>query len=107
MTTYANDERMLATDDFLTPTLGESPASTSYFVHSVSTNASISRWMYFLGYPQGENEPLPHSAAEETAGILASPDLVQAIAEGLEDFRRGDVLGSEELDELLARRRER
>jgi hypothetical protein len=59
---------------------------------------------FWTGFGFQSSNRLPHSAAEETAGIVASPELVQAIAEGREASARGDVLTSEELDRLLASR---
>ena len=110
MTSYANDERLLVNDDFLTPSLSDRPTGSKYYLHSIpSGGAKVSPLRDF-----GVRTAAAHghysivhpitSISEETAGIIATPELVQAIAQGIEDFTRGDSLTSSELDELLARR---
>lgn len=109
MPSRANDAHLLATGDFLAPTFGEAPTRRAYMLHSVSSGGASADLSFGFQPPADtyRSDQLPHSSAEETAGILATPDLVQAIADGTAEIRRGEGLGPDELDELLARRRER
>ena len=109
MTSYANEERLLVNDDFLTPSFSDRPTSKKYYLHSVPSGGvevhpladDGMRAAVYGHYPIGRPD---FFISEETAGILATPELTQAIIDGVDDFNRGDSLTSNELDELLARR---